>query len=93
MDIVFAFHSTWSMSEEDFYMMKDFMSNIVSRLDFGQTRVALLDYSQSPINMIWDLQWPQDKNDIINMIRNLMFMPGDTYTGEALSAINAMFIE
>nr|XP_056713047.1 collagen alpha-6(VI) chain-like [Euleptes europaea] len=91
-DIVFLVDSSTSIGEDNFEEVKNFLSVLVSNLDVGrdQVRIGLAQYSRKTFKEFLLNQYAL-KSDILELIRNLTFRRGSTYTGAALDFVRAEY--
>lgn len=84
-DLVFLVDESWSIKQDNFKIIQDFLYTLVNNFDIGEDKVqiGLVQYSSRPHNEFF-LNTYQRKEDILHKIQNLRYKGGDTKTGESL---------
>ncbi|KAM6995244.1 collagen alpha-6(VI) chain [Tautogolabrus adspersus] len=84
-DIVFMVDGSWSIGNENFEQIRQFLYTLVNSFDIGpeHVRIGLVQYSTSPRTEFL-LNTHQNKMDILQYISKLPYMGGGTQTGEGL---------
>ncbi|XP_077159547.1 collagen alpha-4(VI) chain-like isoform X2 [Paroedura picta] len=84
-DLVFLVDGSWSINQENFRTIQDFLYTLVNNFDIGEDKVqiGLIQYSDQPRNEFF-LNTYQRKEDILYNIQNLHYKGGGTKTGESL---------
>ncbi|KAL8165473.1 UNVERIFIED_CONTAM: hypothetical protein K2H54_045761 [Gekko kuhli] len=84
-DLVFLVDGSWSIKQENFRVIQDFLYTLVNNFDIGEDKVqiGLIQYSDQPRNEFF-LNTYQRKEDILHNIENLHYKGGGTKTGESL---------
>ena len=87
-DVVFVLDSSASLSATDFDKVKNFTRKVIQGFDIdnGKVKVAVLKYSSVP-NLIFGLDNNMNKNDILNAVGQMSYMPGSTATSDALQFV------
>lgn len=87
-DIVFVLDSSSSIPFKDFLKELNFTKNVVDLFDIGEdkTRVGLISFSTSVKPEIGLGQY-NSKDDLIENIKRVQFLGGNTNTGEALAYV------
>ncbi|XP_076592743.1 collagen alpha-6(VI) chain [Chaetodon auriga] len=94
-DIVFMVDGSWSIGTENFEQIRQFLSTLVNSFDVApdHVRIGLIQYSTTPRTEFL-LNTHQNKESILQYIRNLPYMGGGTQTGEGLDfMLNEHFVE
>ncbi|MGH0123720.1 UNVERIFIED_CONTAM: hypothetical protein FKN15_013586 [Acipenser sinensis] len=91
-DIIFQIDSSGSIVEEDFKRMKQFVENIVKKLDIGvdKVQVGAIQFSYTQKEE-FKLNKFSLKMDLQEAIRNMSKLYGGTLTGQALSFTSKYF--
>ncbi|XP_066100764.1 collagen alpha-6(VI) chain [Saccopteryx bilineata] len=94
LDIVFVIDSSGSIDENEYNIMKDFMTDLVKKADVGKNKVRFgaLKYAAYP-EVLFYLNDHDTKSGVISAIQNDRSIGGSTYTAEALRFSNHMFTE
>ncbi|XP_054846903.1 collagen alpha-4(VI) chain-like [Eublepharis macularius] len=84
-DIVFLVDGSWSIKQNNFKIMQDFLYTLVDSFDIGEDKVQIgvIQYSDRPRNEFF-LNTYRRKEDILYKIQNLKYKGGGTKTGESL---------
>ncbi|XP_065813644.1 collagen alpha-6(VI) chain isoform X1 [Labrus bergylta] len=84
-DIVFMVDGSWSIGNENFEQIRQFLYTLVNSFDIGpeHVRIGLVQYSSSPRTEFL-LNTHQNKEDILQYISKLPYMGGGTQTGQGL---------
>uniref|UniRef100_A0A8C3XMA4 VWFA domain-containing protein n=1 Tax=Chelydra serpentina TaxID=8475 RepID=A0A8C3XMA4_CHESE len=84
-DIVFLVDGSWSIGNENFRRIQDFLYIMVSGFDVGEDkiRIGLIQYSDAPHTEFF-LSTYNDKEAILKKIQTLRYKGGGTKTGESL---------
>ncbi|XP_053570261.1 collagen alpha-6(VI) chain-like [Bombina bombina] len=91
-DIVFLVESSTRMGDATFEKVKDFLIGFVSGLDVGinKVRVGLAQYNDETTKKFLLNEYAL-KNEIVEKIENLPYLPGGVFTGQALKFINSNY--
>ncbi|XP_066207920.1 collagen alpha-6(VI) chain [Saccopteryx leptura] len=94
LDVVFVIDSSGSIDENEYNIMKDFMTDLVKKADVGKNKVRFgaLKYAAYP-EVLFYLNDHDTKSGVISAIQNDRSIGGSTYTAEALRFSNHMFTE
>lgn len=84
-DLVFIIDGSWSVGSIDFETAKRWLINITSGFDVGSqyTQVAVVQYSETP-RLEVPLGEHQSSQDLIQAIRDISYLGGNTQTGRAI---------
>ncbi|XP_029462348.1 collagen alpha-3(VI) chain isoform X2 [Rhinatrema bivittatum] len=84
-DIIFLVDSSWSIGKEHFQQVREFLYNVVKRLDIGGNdfHFALIQYSGNP-HTEFKLNTYKANQDILFHIWNMPYMGGGIRTGKGL---------
>ncbi len=84
-DIVFLVDGSWSIGNENFEQIRQFLYTLVNSFDVGpdHVRIGLVQYSTTPRTEFL-LNTHQNKQSILEYISRLPYMGGGTHTGEGL---------
>uniref|UniRef100_A0A8C6JBX7 Uncharacterized protein n=1 Tax=Melopsittacus undulatus TaxID=13146 RepID=A0A8C6JBX7_MELUD len=87
-DIVLLVDGSWSIGRNNFKLIKEFLSNLISPFTIGQDkiRVGLSQYSSDP-RTEWDLSTYSTKDQVLDAVRSLRYKGGNTFTGLALTHV------
>ncbi|KAJ7417494.1 Collagen alpha-1(XX) chain [Willisornis vidua] len=87
-DIVLLVDGSWSIGRNNFKLIKEFLSNLISPFNIAQDkiRVGLSQYSSDP-RTEWDLSTYSTREQVLEAIRNLRYKGGNTFTGLALTHV------
>uniref|UniRef100_A0A8C9EZT5 Collagen type XX alpha 1 chain n=1 Tax=Pavo cristatus TaxID=9049 RepID=A0A8C9EZT5_PAVCR len=87
-DIVLLVDGSWSIGRNNFKLIKEFLSAIISPFDIAQDRirVGLSQYSSDP-RTEWDLSAYTTRDQVLEAVRNLRYKGGNTFTGLALTHV------
>ncbi|CAH1784875.1 unnamed protein product [Owenia fusiformis] len=85
-DIVFILDGSSSITADEFLMLKDFVKNVVNRLDTSTTRVGLLTFATGT-NIDWNLNKYGQKSDLLAAINEVTQIGGSTHTAEAIRVV------
>ncbi|CAH1788337.1 unnamed protein product [Owenia fusiformis] len=93
-DIIFIIEDNNRISTNDFNRIKDFVSNVISRLDIGgdMTRIGALKFSNNA-QKLFDLNRHFNKENLIREIQRMGQTGSNTRTAEALGLMIDMFQE
>ncbi|XP_067434340.1 collagen alpha-1(XXI) chain-like [Thunnus thynnus] len=92
-DLVFIVDGSWSVGVPDFETAKQWLINITSQFDISShyTQVAVIQYSDTPRLEI-PLGKPQGGSELIQAIRSITYLGGNTQTGRAIKfAVDHVF--
>lgn len=91
-DVVFLIDGSESVSTEDFKNMKEIMEFVIEKFAIGpeKERVAVVQYGTNTKEEV-SLDTFDDKDGLLQQIRNIRQMNGKTYTGKALSEVLQSF--
>ncbi|XP_056326489.1 collagen alpha-6(VI) chain isoform X1 [Danio aesculapii] len=91
-DVVFLIDGSDSVSAEDFEKIKDIMEYVIEKFAIGseKERVAVVQYGTNP-NEEFFLNAFDNKDRLLQEIRNLKQVTGKTYTGKALTQVLQSF--
>lgn len=91
-DVVFLIDGSESVSTEDFKNMKEIMKFVIEKFAIGpeKERVAVVQYGTNTKEEV-SLDTFDDKDGLLQQIRNIRQMNGKTYTGKALSEVLQSF--
>ncbi|KAM8758459.1 collagen alpha-6(VI) chain isoform 2-T2 [Rhynchonycteris naso] len=94
LDIVFVIDSSGSIDQNEYNIMKDFMTDLVKKADVGKNKVRFgaMKYADDP-EVLFYLNDHDTKSAVISAIQNDQSVGGNTYTSEALHFSNLMFTE
>ncbi|XP_056376656.1 collagen alpha-6(VI) chain-like [Hyla sarda] len=84
-DIVFLVDGSWSIGEDNFKSMQEFLYTMINGFDVSQEniRIGLIQYSDEPRTEFY-LNSYDKKEDVLYYIQNLKYKGGGTKTGESL---------
>lgn len=84
-DVVFLVDGSASIGLENFQQIREFLSSLVSVFEVApdKVRIGLVQYSDTPRTEFL-LNTYQNKDDILNYIKNLRYKTGGTHTGQGL---------
>uniref|UniRef100_A0A8C8B081 Collagen alpha-1(XX) chain n=1 Tax=Otus sunia TaxID=257818 RepID=A0A8C8B081_9STRI len=87
-DIVLLVDGSWSIGRNNFKLIKEFLSNLISPFSIAQDkiRVGLSQYSSDP-RTEWDLSAYSTRDQVLEAVRNLRYKGGNTFTGLALTHV------
>ncbi|OXB67866.1 hypothetical protein ASZ78_005548, partial [Callipepla squamata] len=87
-DIVLLVDGSWSIGRNNFKLIKEFLSALISPFDIAQDkiRVGLSQYSSDP-RTEWDLSTYATRDQVLEAVRNLRYKGGNTFTGLALTHV------
>ncbi|NWY68605.1 COKA1 protein, partial [Erithacus rubecula] len=87
-DIVLLVDGSWSIGRNNFKLIKEFLSNLISPFSIAQDkiRVGLSQYSSDP-HTEWDLSTFSTREQLLEAVRNLRYKGGNTFTGLALTHV------
>ncbi|XP_042688243.1 collagen alpha-1(XX) chain isoform X1 [Centrocercus urophasianus] len=87
-DIVLLVDGSWSIGRNNFKLIKDFLSALISPFNIAQDkiRVGLSQYSSDP-RTEWDLSAYATRDQVLEAVRNLRYKGGNTFTGLALTHV------
>uniref|UniRef100_A0A8C0AQ17 Collagen alpha-1(XX) chain n=1 Tax=Buteo japonicus TaxID=224669 RepID=A0A8C0AQ17_9AVES len=87
-DIVLLVDGSWSIGRNNFKLIKEFLSNLISPFSIAQDkiRVGLSQYSSDP-RTEWDLSTYSTRDQVLEAVRNLRYKGGNTFTGLALTHV------
>ncbi|XP_074965293.1 collagen alpha-1(XX) chain isoform X3 [Phalacrocorax aristotelis] len=87
-DIVLLVDGSWSIGRNNFKLIKEFLSNLISPFSIAQDkiRVGLSQYSSDP-RTEWDLSAYSTRDQVLEALRNLRYKGGNTFTGLALTHV------
>ncbi|KFV72898.1 Collagen alpha-1(XX) chain, partial [Struthio camelus australis] len=87
-DIVLLVDGSWSIGRNNFKLIKDFLSTLISPFNIAQDkiRVGLSQYSSDP-RTEWDLNSYTTRDEVLEAVRNLRYKGGNTFTGLALTHV------
>nr|DBA24890.1 TPA: hypothetical protein GDO54_012487 [Pyxicephalus adspersus] len=93
-DIVFVIDSSSSISNDQFYTMKNFIIALVNKSEVGPNNVQFgaLMYSNYPHKNFY-LNEHKSKQSVIKAIQDVPSIGGDTYTAKALEYAKSFFTE
>lgn len=84
-DIVFLVDGSASIGLKNFQQIRDFLMSVVTNFDIApnKIRVAMVQFSDTPKTEFF-LNTYEEKQEILNYIKQLPYKTGGTYTGLAL---------
>uniref|UniRef100_A0A8B9RR36 Collagen alpha-1(XX) chain n=1 Tax=Accipiter nisus TaxID=211598 RepID=A0A8B9RR36_9AVES len=87
-DIILLVDGSWSIGRNNFKLIKEFLSNLISPFSIAQDkiRVGLSQYSSDP-RTEWDLSTHSTRDQVLEAMRNLRYKGGNTFTGLALTHV------
>uniref|UniRef100_A0A8C0EXE8 Collagen alpha-1(XX) chain n=1 Tax=Bubo bubo TaxID=30461 RepID=A0A8C0EXE8_BUBBB len=87
-DIVLLVDGSWSIGRNNFKLIKEFLSSLISPFSIAQDkiRVGLSQYSSDP-RTEWDLSAYSTRDQVLEAMRNLRYKGGNTFTGLALTHV------
>uniref|UniRef100_A0A8C5TCW1 Collagen alpha-1(XX) chain n=1 Tax=Malurus cyaneus samueli TaxID=2593467 RepID=A0A8C5TCW1_9PASS len=87
-DIVLLVDGSWSIGRNNFRLIKEFLSNLISPFSIAEDkiRVGLSQYSSDP-RTEWDLSAYSTREQLLEAVRNLRYKGGNTFTGLALTHV------
>ncbi|XP_021272591.1 collagen alpha-1(XX) chain isoform X2 [Numida meleagris] len=87
-DIVLLVDGSWSIGRNNFKLIKEFLSALISPFNIAQDkiRVGLSQYSSDP-RTEWDLSTYATRDQVLEAVRNLRYKGGNTFTGLALTHV------
>uniref|UniRef100_A0A8C3Q616 Uncharacterized protein n=1 Tax=Geospiza parvula TaxID=87175 RepID=A0A8C3Q616_GEOPR len=87
-DIVLLVDGSWSIGRNNFKLIKEFLSNLISPFSIAEDkiRVGLSQYSSDP-RTEWDLSAHSTREQLLEAVRNLRYKGGNTFTGLALTHV------
>ena len=88
MDLAIVIDTSWSVGEANFERIIKFMNNIVNSLEFvsGKTQLAILTFNDD--TKVWmNLGQYHKKADVIEVIDNMEYVGGGTFTADALRVL------
>uniref|UniRef100_A0A663MU80 Collagen alpha-1(XX) chain n=1 Tax=Athene cunicularia TaxID=194338 RepID=A0A663MU80_ATHCN len=87
-DIVLLVDGSWSIGRNNFKLIKEFLSNLISPFSIAQDkiRVGLSQYSSDP-RTEWELSAYSTRDQVLEAVRNLRYKGGNTFTGLALTHV------
>ncbi|KAF4795759.1 Collagen alpha-1(XX) chain [Turdus rufiventris] len=87
-DIVLLVDGSWSIGRNNFKLIKEFLSNLISPFSIAEDkiRVGLSQYSSDP-HTEWDLSAFSTREQVLEAVRNLRYKGGNTFTGLALTHV------
>uniref|UniRef100_A0A087XJL2 Collagen type VI alpha 6 chain n=1 Tax=Poecilia formosa TaxID=48698 RepID=A0A087XJL2_POEFO len=94
-DLVFLVDGSWSIGTKNFNQIRQFLYTLVNSFDVSpdHVRVGLVQYSSMP-RTEFQLNTFQDKNEILEYIKSLPYLGGETNTGKGLDfVLNKHFVE
>ena len=85
LDLVFIIDSSASIGSSNFNSLKQSIENIVTPLTISRrgTRVAVIQFS-TDVSLLFNLNAHEDKDSLLEAIRNIRYIGGFTDTAEAL---------
>ena len=83
---MFVVDESGSIGEMHFQLFREFIENVSSVLNFGQSRsrVAIIAFDDSP-RLVFDLNQHTDRTSLVQAIRDLSYSGGGTDIGAALN--------
>ncbi|XP_035755165.1 collagen alpha-1(XX) chain [Egretta garzetta] len=87
-DIVLLVDGSWSIGRNNFKLIKEFLSSLISPFSIAQNkiRVGLSQYSSDP-RTEWDLSAYSTRDQVLEAVKNLRYKGGNTFTGLALTHV------
>ncbi|XP_062360948.1 collagen alpha-1(XX) chain [Cinclus cinclus] len=87
-DVVLLVDGSWSIGRNNFKLIKEFLSNLISPFSIAEDkiRVGLSQYSSDP-RTEWDLSTFSTREQVLEAVRNLRYKGGNTFTGLALTHV------
>ncbi|RLV97492.1 hypothetical protein DV515_00011707 [Chloebia gouldiae] len=87
-DMVLLVDGSWSIGRNNFKLIKDFLSNLISPFSIAEDkiRVGLSQYSSDP-RTEWELSAYSTREQVLEAVRNLRYKGGNTFTGLALTHV------
>ncbi|OWK56567.1 Collagen alpha-1(XX) chain [Lonchura striata] len=87
-DIVLLVDGSWSIGRNNFKLIKEFLSNLISPFSIAEDkiRVGLSQYSSDP-RTEWELSAYSTREQLLEAVRNLRYKGGNTFTGLALTHV------
>ncbi|XP_071616240.1 collagen alpha-1(XX) chain [Heliangelus exortis] len=87
-DLILLVDGSWSIGRNNFKLIKDFLSNLISPFPIAQDkiRVGLSQYSSDP-RTEWDLNSYSTREQVLEAVRSLRYKGGNTFTGLALTHV------
>ncbi|XP_067410193.1 collagen alpha-1(XX) chain [Emydura macquarii macquarii] len=87
-DIVLLVDGSWSIGRNNFRLVREFLSSMISPFDIAQDkiRIGLSQYSSDP-RTEWNLNTYVTRDEVLEAVRNLRYKGGNTFTGLALSHV------
>ncbi|XP_010218191.1 PREDICTED: collagen alpha-1(XX) chain-like, partial [Tinamus guttatus] len=87
-DIVLLVDGSWSIGRNNFKLIKEFLSTLISPFNIAQDkiRIGLSQYSSDP-RTEWDLNTYTTRDEVLEAVRNLRYKGGNTFTGLALTHV------
>ena len=84
--MVFVVDESGSIGEQDFQLFREFIENVSSVLNFGQShsRVAVISFDESP-SLAFALNEHTNRSSFLQAVRNLAYSGGGTDIAEALN--------
>uniref|UniRef100_A0A670XMQ9 Collagen type VI alpha 3 chain n=1 Tax=Pseudonaja textilis TaxID=8673 RepID=A0A670XMQ9_PSETE len=84
-DIIFLVDSSWSIGNEHFQLVREFLYDVVKQLDVGENdfRFGLVQFSGSP-HSEFQLNTYHTLQDVLFHISHMPYMGGGTKTGQGL---------
>ncbi|XP_056236933.1 collagen alpha-6(VI) chain-like [Seriola aureovittata] len=92
LDIMFLVDSSWSISDEDYLKMKDFIKSIIKKSAIGQNQVhvGVMQYSTDP-QLEFKLDRHYSKDKLLNVIDAMQHIKQNTQTGKAITEVSRYF--
>uniref|UniRef100_H0ZAW9 Collagen type XX alpha 1 chain n=1 Tax=Taeniopygia guttata TaxID=59729 RepID=H0ZAW9_TAEGU len=87
-DLVLLVDGSWSIGRNNFKLIKEFLSNLISPFSIAEDkiRVGLSQYSSDP-RTEWELSTYSTREQVLEAVRNLRYKGGNTFTGLALTHV------
>uniref|UniRef100_A0A8C8R9W4 Collagen alpha-1(XX) chain n=1 Tax=Pelusios castaneus TaxID=367368 RepID=A0A8C8R9W4_9SAUR len=87
-DIILLVDGSWSIGRNNFRLIREFLSSLVSPFNIAQDkiRIGLSQYSSDP-RTEWNLNTYVTREEVLEAVRSLRYKGGNTFTGLALSHV------
>uniref|UniRef100_A0A7M4EDF1 Collagen type XX alpha 1 chain n=1 Tax=Crocodylus porosus TaxID=8502 RepID=A0A7M4EDF1_CROPO len=87
-DVVLLVDGSWSIGRNNFRLIREFLSTLISPFDVAQDKIqiGLSQYSGDP-RTEWNLNTFATKDEVLEAVRSLRYKGGNTFTGLALTHV------
>ncbi|ELU03284.1 hypothetical protein CAPTEDRAFT_136444, partial [Capitella teleta] len=94
-DLVFVLDASSSIEIGNFVLMKEFVASVVESFSISNigVRVAVVTYSSSAKVVEFDLEKYDDKDELLQAIRDTHYLTGSTNSADALRTMKTIFTD